>query len=183
MTRKERRKRWFDSGGGDLGWTEESESYWRQLGRMDAIWWLDVVMDPFLQQERGELSVPTVGIEHGMRRILKMTGSSHLVKQVPVCEDNSTKCCHHCGEIMRILRTRSGKECMRYRLCTKCGPKTNGKRRHRDVNAARNILMLLELMILGLPRPEHLTCSWRRMKTIVGLPQFVKTACGSTVPF
>jgi hypothetical protein len=38
MTRKERRKRWFDSGGGDLGWTEESESYWRQLGRMDAIW-------------------------------------------------------------------------------------------------------------------------------------------------
>ena len=134
----------------------------------------------FSSTGKGELSVPTVGIEDGMRRIIKMTGSSHLVKQVPVCEENSTKCCHHCGEIMKKMRTRSGKECLRYRLCTKCGPKTDGKRRHRDVNAARNILMLLKLMILGLPRPKHLTCSWRRMKPIVGLPQFVKTA---RVPF
>lgn len=71
------------------------------------------------------------------------------------------------------MNTYHGKTCQRYRLCTTCGTETVGKRRHRDVNASRNILKLLNLQINGLERPDNLRCPWKKY---VALPPLVRTA-------
>ncbi len=88
---------------------------------------------------------------------------------------------HRCGSVMDVLITPGGMDCQRYRLCTTCsGPDAIGKRRHRDVNAAKNMLTLVTRRALGLPRPDHLVCSWRQQAN-VGFPPLVRTAHFQTI--
>ena len=126
----------------------------------------------FASGGKGELSVPTSGIQMAFRKALKMLKIKRIVKVVSIDEHNTTKCCHKCDNVMDQIPCH-GRHCQRYRLCTHCSPETNGKRRHRDVNAARNILRLLKLQVDGEERPQHLRCPWR---TYVAFPLFERTA-------
>ncbi len=126
----------------------------------------------FASGGRGELSVPTSALQTAFKKSLKVLKIKRLVKTVPVDEYNTTKCCHRCDNIMQLIPCHE-RNCQRYRLCTHCSQETGGKRRHRDVNAARNILHLLDLMIEGKERPEHLRCPWKKY---VAFPPFEKTA-------
>ena len=122
---------------------------------------------------KGEMAVPTTALQAALKKAIKMLKIERLVKIVKIDEYNTTKCCHSCDSVMNILMTNHGYECSRYRLCTECSTKTYGKMRHRDVNAAKNILKLLELVCLGRARPLNLVCPW---KTNVVLPPLVRTA-------
>lgn len=104
----------------------------------------------FPATSRGEQAVPTKQITRAYVRCQKVHGIKMLL--LPVSEHNTTKCCHRCGSEMQKTRTK-GKDSLRYRTCTQCV-----KRRNRDVNASRNMLMLGMLLFRGLPRPQHL-CS------------------------
>lgn len=127
---------------------------------------------------KGELAVPTEGLKSSLHKAIKMLKVSRQVKIVIINEYNTTKCCHSCGNEMDKLMTH-GRECYRYRLCTKCN-ETNGKRRHRDVNAAKNILHLLKCRVKGLVRPYYLRCPWKP-EINVALPPLVRTAQATRV--
>ena len=122
---------------------------------------------------KGELSVPTSGIQIAYKKALRVLNISRLVKIVPIDEYKTTKCCHRCGSVMQHMTTARGGHCVRYLLCTGCAS-TAGKRRNRDVNASKNILTLLEALLEGRPRPEHMRCPWRNH--YLGLPPYVRTA-------
>lgn len=115
----------------------------------------------FASTGRGEQSVPTVGFERAVYRVLKTTWidkNTRLESRVRMLkpnEDRTTMCCHACGAVMEKLQRPDGRDCQRYRLCT-CCPETSYKRRHRDVNAAKNILKITSCLVRGLPRPEYL---------------------------
>lgn len=126
----------------------------------------------FASGGRGELSVPTSALQIAFKKALKVLNIQRLVKVVPIDEHNTTKCCHKCDNVMQQIPCHE-RHCQRYRLCTHCSPETDGKRRHRDVNAARNILKLLQLMVDGKERPQHLRCPWKKY---VAFPPFEKTA-------
>jgi transposase len=102
--------------------------------------------------------VPTEGVKAALRKVIRMHGIQHLVTQHEVDEYLTTKCCWRCGAETEAAPTNrpDGRRSLRYRLCVNCGTGTAGKRRNRDVNAARNILLLLQAELQGLPRPEHL---------------------------
>ena len=123
---------------------------------------------------KGEMAVPTTEIQKTLKKMIKILSLQRYIKLIAIDEYNTTKCCHRCDNEMQKLITH-GRECSRYRLCTQCTHKTNGKTRHRDVNASRNILKLLELRAHGLLRPEHLVCPWRKEKN-VAFPPLVRTA-------
>jgi hypothetical protein len=101
---------------------------------------------------RGSKSIQTK-----VERVLKMLKIKDKVKTTEINEYNTTQCCYKCDAKMNILLTKTGNDCLRYRLCTCCSTKTYGKRRNRDVNAAKNMLRLLRLEMDGCPRPLHLT--------------------------
>lgn len=122
---------------------------------------------------KGEMAVPTTGLEVALKKAIKMLNISRKIKVIKIDEYNTTKCCHKCGNVLKTINTCRGFPCQRYRSCTNCGTETAGKRRHRDVNAARNILKLLDLQIKGLLRPKHLECPWKKY---VALPPLVRTA-------
>lgn len=111
----------------------------------------------FSHTGRGEMSVPTKSIQTKVERVLKMLKIKDKVKTTEINEYNTTQCCYKCDAKMNILLTKTGNDCLRYRLCTCCSTKTYGKRRNRDVNAAKNMLRLLRLEMDGCPRPLHLT--------------------------
>lgn len=111
----------------------------------------------FSHTGRGEMSVPTKSIQTKVERVIKMMNITKSVKTSEINEYNTTKCCYKCDSIMHTLVTEAGNDCLRYRLCTCCSTKTYGKRRNRDVNAAKNMLRLLRLELDGCPRPLHLT--------------------------
>ena len=127
----------------------------------------------FASGGKGETSVPTVGLLTALKKAIKMMNLSRLVKVLYINEYNTTQCCHECGNKMSKLKTSQNHDCRRYFLCTHCRHKSEGKRRHRDVNAAKNILKLLDLRIKGLLRPEYLVCPWIKN---VAFPPLVKTA-------
>lgn len=105
---------------------------------------------------KGERAVPTVELAKGLRRVIKMLQLARRLRIVLIPEFNTTKCCHCCGKVMQTLTTAHGSECLRYRLCINCNNETIDKRRNRDVNAAKNILKLLQCILRGLDRPEAL---------------------------
>jgi hypothetical protein len=112
---------------------------------------------------KGELAVPTTDLQKSLKRVIRMMNISRKVKIVPIDEYNTTKCCHCCGTVMQTLTTPSGQECLRYRVCNTCTClKTPYKRRHRDVNASKNILKILQCLVNGHERPEYLRNPWRR---------------------
>ena len=110
---------------------------------------------------RGEQSVPTKKVEVLLKRFIQVHKIEDLVSIRKINEYNTTKHCHKCHKEMEKLATQYGKECLRYRLCTNC-VKTGGKRRNRDVNAAKNIKMLLGCEVAGLPRPQAFTNPYKR---------------------
>jgi hypothetical protein len=68
-------------------------------------------------------------------------------------EFGTSKCCSHCGQLA-LDRPRPGGDknwARRVQACQSCRTMW-----HRDVNAARNMLLLLCCLILELPRPPHL---------------------------
>jgi hypothetical protein len=112
----------------------------------------------FASGGRGEISVPTVGVQAALRKVIRMHGIRDFATHREVDEYLTTKCCCRCGRETVAAPTNrpDGKRSLRYRLCVNCGTGTVDKRRNRDVNAARNILLLLQAELRGLPRPEHL---------------------------
>lgn len=124
---------------------------------------------------KGELAVPTEGLKQALNKAIKMLKLQRKIKIVILNEYNTSKCCHSCGHQMNCIKTHRGYECYRYRLCTHCVHKTNGKRRHRDVNASKNLLKLLEHRVKGLERPEYLKNPWNA-NINVALPPIVRTA-------
>jgi hypothetical protein len=95
------------------------------------------------------MSVPTKSIQTKVERVLKMLKIKDKVKTTEINEYNTTQCCYKCDAKMNILLTKTGNDCLRYRLCTCCSTKTYGKRRNRDVNADKNMLRLLRLEMDG----------------------------------
>lgn len=109
---------------------------------------------------RGEIATPTTKtlVDKHFKRVLKIHQLSERVKiDNTLDEYNTTKCCHCCGHVMDILTTCHEKDCLRYRLCMHCShARTVYKRRNRDVNAARNILKVLQSKVMGMDRPSYL---------------------------
>jgi hypothetical protein len=110
---------------------------------------------------KGEKAVPTSALNKALRDLLKMLKIKERVHIRPQNEYKTTKCCHRCGHVMGPTFRPNGNENLRYRLCSHCATETGGKRRNRDVNAAKNMLTLLDREIRGLPRPAHLVCPWQ----------------------
>ena len=124
---------------------------------------------------KGEKAVPTVALYAALRRIIRLLQLSRRLGIVLIPEFNTTKCCHKCGKVMLKLTTAHGQECLRYRLCINCNNETIDKRRNRDVNAAKNILKLLQCFLNGLERPEALKIpSWYWKRTT---PTWVTPIC------
>jgi len=111
----------------------------------------------FSHTGKGEISVPTTSIKNKLKRVVRMMKIEGKVDMSNINEYKTTKCCYKCDSEMHILVNKAGNDCLRYRLCTGCSTKTYGKRRNRDVNAAKNMLRLLRLEMDGCPRPLHLT--------------------------
>lgn len=107
----------------------------------------------FASTGKGELAVPTTAFGVALKRVIKMHGLEGRVTLRKICEFRTTMCCHRCHQVMTKLQTASGYECLRYRMCTNCAG-TGDKRRHRDVNAAKNMLALLTQELMGCPRPR-----------------------------
>jgi hypothetical protein len=117
----------------------------------------------FAPTGRGEMAVPTTSFDHSIIRVLKKTWVNKKmrledrVRLLAVDEHKTTMGCHRCGSELKKILLIDGRECQRYRMCTECEcHETVYKRRHRDVNAARNILKITECLVNGLPRPHHL---------------------------
>lgn len=146
---------------------------------------------------KGEQSVPTMEIKRSLRRVVCMMGAKHRFHDVPIEEDMTTQCCHRCHQKMDYLYRRriydglpTLVENLRYRLCRHCKSASNpdGKRRHRDVNASKNMLTLVSCFLKGQNRPEGLVNMYLKenKRTLVSLcekfrpresePSNVKTA-------
>ena len=82
-----------------------------------------------------------------------------------ICEFRTTMCCCACGAVTRAatVPARGGaaaRNSRRLRVCTGC--ETQGKRRDRDVQAARNMPWLLQHEYYGAARPRYLCRDWWR---------------------
>ena len=110
---------------------------------------------------RGEMAVPTTQLGVAIQRaVARARETNRLVEIRNIWEFRTTKCCCGCGMVtespMVEDRKRGGqRRSRRLRLCTSC-EETTGKRRDRDVQAARNILWLLQHKMHGSPRPWYL---------------------------
>jgi hypothetical protein len=152
----------------------------------------------FASTGKGEQAVPTVEIKKALKRVISMMGAKRRVHDLPIEEDMTTQCCHRCHKKMDYLyrvRIYDGVptlvENLRYRLCRHCTAlNQNGKRRHRDVNASKNMLTLVSCFLKGDDRPESLVNPFRKedQRSKVSLttkfrpkesePSIVKTAVG-----
>jgi hypothetical protein len=115
----------------------------------------------FAATGKGEQSVPTTGLTRALVRAARR--SNRCVLFTALAEHLTTRmCCACCAETTqpellgkRGKRDRRDGRSRRLRLCTLCNT-SGGKRRDRDVQAARNILWLLFCKYFGVPRPEYL---------------------------
>lgn len=123
----------------------------------------------FTATGRGELSAPTTSLRSAFDRALKRVRDRETLL-VDVWEHRTTLCCCACGSVttapMVVKRNKTGttevdeegveqrRRSRRLRSCTTC--ETSGKRRDRDVQAARNILWLVQHQYFGAPRPEYM---------------------------
>jgi hypothetical protein len=142
----------------------------------------------FCSTGRGALSAPTTSMDRAMTRSIqrfrdiqksrnkerekknRVRLPERKVEFVEVPEYASTMCCCECGQLTRPapvttrdMRTGEVTTRMsrRLRLCTTCDP-TDGKRRDRDVQGARNLLWILKLEYMGGDRPWYMTRKGRR---------------------
>lgn len=110
----------------------------------------------------GSMSSPTVALQAAIHRGVARRQGRTTVTSLP--ENRTTLCCCACGQETtqpRVRDPRTGEErpSRRLRLCTSCDP-TTPKRRDRDVNAARNLLWVLQYWYIGTTRPTYLD-TWR----------------------
>jgi len=142
----------------------------------------------FCSTGRGSLSAPTTSLDkatfRSIRRFQDVSKNRNAEREkknlerlperrvefLKVHEYGSTMCCCSCGELTRPsplttrdkntgeLKTTSSR---RLRLCTTCDP-TDGKRRDRDVQGARNLLWIMKLEYMGGDRPWYMTRKGRR---------------------
>lgn len=132
----------------------------------------------FRSTGRGELSAPTNSLDKAFGRALQRIKDLHKhthkpqrsIEVIPVQEYGTTMCCCGCGQLtvppmVRTWDKRLGdwttRRSRRLRLCTECNS-TDGKRRDRDVQGARNILWILQLEYMGGDRPWYMTRKGRR---------------------
>ena len=142
----------------------------------------------FCSTGKGALSAPTNSLDRAMARsiqrfrdIQKHKNKERKKKNMPrlperkvefqvVQEYGSTMCCCACGQLtepalVTIRDQNTGemttRRSRRLRLCTTCDP-TDGKRRDRDVQGARNLLWIMKLEYMGGDRPWYLTRKGRR---------------------
>ena len=109
----------------------------------------------FAPTGRGEKSVPTTNVTRALLRAKRRTQGRTIV-MTGVWEFRTTLCCCACGSITSGAPCAPGQgTSRRLRLCTHCN-ESGDKRRDRDVQAARNILWLLQYMYYGVERPEYL---------------------------
>ena len=103
---------------------------------------------------RGEQAVPTTGL---MVEIFKARKRyKNKVTVISIDEFRTTMCCCACGAVTEQPLTTKGVRSRRLRFCSQCN-QINGKGlRDRDIQAARNMLWLVEMQHLGLPRPSYL---------------------------
>ena len=129
----------------------------------------------FASGDRGELSVPTTQLDQafqrGRRRIRR------TVMQLGVDEFRTTCCCCSCGRLTacpQVWDQKSGqwRKSRRFRLCTSVCHSPGGIRRHRDSQAATNILWCTISQFWGFERP----CYLQRTARVV-LPD--EAVCGS----
>jgi hypothetical protein len=139
----------------------------------------------FAPTGKGETAVPTASMAREVIRCIRVHQLSVRVNNT-LDEYRTTKCCYMCGSemeaapLLRVVEGSRRSKSTRMRLCAKCGegcsgdaapkPQTTlssgaacqpsnmqaGKRRNRDVNAARNLLMVAFCLNNGHPRPEAL---------------------------
>jgi len=102
----------------------------------------------FSSTGKGELSAPTKAVMEALKRSLGRmklgTGREWKIEEIE--EFRSTKCCCACGEVTdspTIWREGTEQKSRRLRLCMTC-ESTEGKRRDRDVQGARNMLWILQ---------------------------------------
>jgi hypothetical protein len=107
----------------------------------------------FAPTGRGEKSVPTSAVTRALLRAKRR--SKRTVVITGVWEFRTTLCCCACGGTTCGATLTSGRTSRRLRLCTHCN-ESGDKRRDRDVQAARNILWLLQYMYYGADRPEYM---------------------------
>jgi hypothetical protein len=114
----------------------------------------------FSHTGRGEKSAPVNGIVKSLKRV-QCTLKNKLELRIRwIDEKYTTCCCHKCGNIMEKY-PEGHNDHLRYRKCINCNNETIDKRRHRDVNASKNMLKLLTLELAGLPRPQYLINPWQ----------------------
>lgn len=105
---------------------------------------------------KGEKSVPTTAIDIAIRRVVKVHNIYHKIHKTMINEFHTTASCHECHKLMEKHITKFQKESFRYRKCVHCHPETNGTKRNRDVNAAKNMILLLKCALDGKERPGAL---------------------------
>ena len=142
----------------------------------------------FCSTGRGSLSAPTKSLDKAIfrstRRFQDVSKNRNAerekkyleklperkVEALNVPEYGSTMCCCACGHLTcpapvsrRDKKTGEVKTTTsrRLRLCTTCDP-TDGKRRDRDVQGARNLLWIMQLEYMGGDRPWYMTRKGRR---------------------
>lgn len=108
----------------------------------------------FAATGKGEKAVPTTALTKALFKAKHRYNGK--VKFVNVWEYNTTKKCCECGHDTEKGIQANGRHSNRLRLCPNCGNKTTIKQRDRDVQAARNILWLLQHKLAGSVRPWHL---------------------------
>jgi hypothetical protein len=114
----------------------------------------------FAPTGRGEMAVPTTMLGVAFKRAAGRAETPVMLRSI--WEHRTTLCCCACGSetsppLVRAGTERTGRterRSRRLRLCTSC--ETTGKRRDRDVQAARNILWLLQHEYWGAERPPYL---------------------------
>ncbi len=115
---------------------------------------------------KGELPAPTAALSRAIEKgLCKLRRCGRQVTVQQACEFRTTMCCCACGHVTQAARVtrreRRGAAAQtdvpsrRLRSCTQCDPA--GKRRDRDVQAARNILWVGIAMYNGFERPSYLT--------------------------
>lgn len=109
----------------------------------------------FSHTGRGEKSAPTNGIVKSLKRVQCLLKDKITIVILWINENYTTCCCHKCGRVMEKY-PEGHDDHLRYRKCINCNNETIDKRRHRDVNASKNMLKLLTLELAGLPRPQYL---------------------------
>ena len=125
---------------------------------------------------RGELPAPTASLTLALKRACaRARASRRTVVELGVWEFRTTVCCCACGaqtekQMVTARNKKTGeyerRRSRRLRSCTECD--TNGKRRDRDVQAARNILWLVQHAWYGAERPWWMSRAPQRNQEAAG---------------